>query len=184
MRIGDILYFSPKYKFIELNWNEKEVLIKAFEDRLNGFYLKPIEEFNKFGYGFASGVICVTTIDFLARIVVKSDRVGERFRAWLKDNIPEFDDNLANKFYEDFRNGLVHEGRIKDCGQFSYEIGELISLEDDVMIVDPKLLMERVRSAFENYMLKIREDDEVFRSFKKALKRDFQEDVELARKML
>lgn len=90
-------------------------MIEAFEDRVNGFYLKPIEEFNKIGYGFASGIICVTTIDFLARIAIGSDKVGERLRVWLKDNISANDD-LANRFSKDFRNGLVHEGRIKNCG--------------------------------------------------------------------
>jgi len=29
MRVGDILYFSPKYKFSVLNWDDKKILIDA-----------------------------------------------------------------------------------------------------------------------------------------------------------
>lgn len=185
MKIGDILYFSPKYKFIELDWNDKEGLIKAFEDRVSEYYLKPIEEFNKRRYGFASGVLSVTTIDFLARIATRKEKVEkEDFKAWLEDNIDGFNYELATKLYEDFRCGLIHEGRIKNCGQFSYDIGDLIWLEDGVMIVNPELLIERIKNAFKNFIRKIREDDEAFQSFKETLKRDFQDDTELSRKMM
>ncbi len=68
MKIGEMLYFSPKYKFSDLKWDDKKTLIEAFKDRVRGFYLEPARQLNDAKKGFATGVLCVTTIDFLARI--------------------------------------------------------------------------------------------------------------------
>ena len=35
-------------------------------------------------------------------------------------------DALAERFYEDFCNGLVHEGRVKNGDQFSLEVDETV----------------------------------------------------------
>lgn len=185
MRIRDVLYFSPKYKFSQLNWDDKDALIKAFEDRVKGFYLEPAEKLNENKCGFASGLLCVVTIDFLARIATGKEKVKrEDFEKWLKDNIEEFNDQLATKFYKDFRCGLVHEGRIKNCGQFSYESKNLAWSEGKVMIVNPRLLLERIEKAFESYINKIQIEDSAFQNFKNALNRDFKNDFELARKSI
>jgi hypothetical protein len=39
MRIGDILFFSPKYPFRDLDFEHHELITAAFQDRVNGFYL-------------------------------------------------------------------------------------------------------------------------------------------------
>jgi len=125
MNVRDVLYFSPKYKFSDLKWGNKTSLIIAFRNRVDGFYLEPAKQLNKDKSGFATGVLCITTVDFLARISIGTDRVRERITDWLKTNIVGFRGNLnspkqtlANRFYDEFRNGLVHEGRIKNAGQF------------------------------------------------------------------
>jgi len=190
MRVGDILYFSPNYKFSELRWSDKEKLIEAFKDRVEGFYLKPAKKLNEERHGFAAGVLCVATIDFLARIETGLlNATGRRFKKWLKDNIKEFNENdpldqnitLAYRFYDEFRNGLVHEGRIKNVGQFSYEFDELVRVENSVMIVNPEKLLEKIERSFNRYIEKIRRNESAFQAFKCALIRDFQRDVEYAR---
>ena len=119
MRVSEILYFSKKYKFSDLKWDNKEILINAFKDRVKEFYIEPAKKLNDAEYGFGAGVLCVTTIDFLARIKTGLlNGVGKRFENWLRDNIKEFaiqdpasqSQTLASRFYNEFRNGLVHEG--------------------------------------------------------------------------
>ena len=68
MKIGEILYFSPNYKFWDFIWDEKENLIDAFKDRVKGFYIQPAEKLSKDKKGFAAGFLCIPTIDFLAKI--------------------------------------------------------------------------------------------------------------------
>ncbi|GBD98831.1 hypothetical protein BMS3Abin07_00858 [bacterium BMS3Abin07] len=187
MRIGDILYFSPKYTFSALQWDNKDCLIAAFRDRVEGFYLNPAEELNHRKYTFASGVMCVTTIDFLARIETCMNNARNRNEKWLKDNIEEFkgrdpskhSQSLASRFYDEFRNGLVHEGRIKNAGQFSYNFGELVKVEESAMIVNPGFLLKAIKGSFERFIDKVKSDDSAFRSLKCALLRDFRKEVEL-----
>lgn len=67
MKIGDILYFSQKYKFTDLKWDDKDNLLKAFQDRVEGFYMEPTRKLNEGKKAFAAGVLCVAAIDFLGK---------------------------------------------------------------------------------------------------------------------
>lgn len=190
MKVGDYLYFSPNVKFRDLKWDEKEVLINAFIDRVEGFYLKPAKELDELKRGFATGVLCVTAVDFLARISTGIEEPGERMVKWLNDNIEQFrgpdpessENTLAYRFYKDFRNGLIHEGRIKNAGQFSYDSEELVKVEKKVMTVNPDLLLKAIKKSFKEYIDKVEREEFSFQRFRYALIRDFQEDVELARR--
>jgi len=185
MRIGDTLYFSPNYRFDQINWNNKEELIEAFRDRVEEFYLKPARVLNKHKYPFGSGVLCVTTIDFLAKIETDLDDVGKRFENWLRSNIKEFDssdpDNssrtLACRFYKEFRNGLVHEGRIKNCGQFSYDFDELVHQGNGIIIVNPNLLLNAIISSFRKYIQRVESEEFAFLQFRCALIKAFWKDI-------
>jgi hypothetical protein len=44
MRVDGDLLFGPGIKFTELNWNNEELLLKAFKSRLKGWYLKPAHD--------------------------------------------------------------------------------------------------------------------------------------------
>jgi hypothetical protein len=167
VRIRDILYFSPKYKFIDLKWDDKDNLLKAFQDRVEGFYIEPTRKLNEEKKAFAAGVLCVATIDSLARIETGLDKVGDRFEYWVKNNIEQFNrpnpdkpsQTLAYRFYDEFRNGLVHEGRIKNAGQFSHDRNELVNTvevngAESVMIVNPDCLLNAVATSFRDTLIK------------------------------
>ncbi len=190
MRVGDIVYFSPKYKFSILNWDDKKILIDTFKDRVKGFYIEPAKKLNDNENGFAAGALCVTTIDFLARITIGLDNPGERIERWLRKCITEFNQSdpydrsrtLARRFYKEFRNGLVHEGRIKNCGQFSGNCNKLIHMEKEIMVINPVLLLEAIKTSFEIYMGNVENNTSLFHQFRCALIRDFGDDVEWAKR--
>lgn len=185
MRIGDELHFSPKYKFSELNWDDKTDVIEAFKDRVEGFYVGPTQKLNRDKDGFAAGLLCVATIDFLARISLDANGVKDRIVKWLRTNIIGFEyPDLADRFYEEFRNGLVHEGRIKNAGQFSYEYRKVISVVDGTMLVNPDLLSNAVMSSFQMYLKKLRTDDLIYQALRSTLLSDFKREVELAGRSL
>lgn len=192
MRISDMLYFSPKYKFLDLKWDNKKTLTDAFKDRVEGFYIEPTKKLNLDKNVFAVGIMCVSTIDFLARIKTGLDLVNEKiFEDWLSLNIKEFNRSdpdtptssrtLACRFYKEFRCGLVHEGRIKNAGQFSYDFEkELVKVEDGVMIVNPHLLLNEIISSFDKFMYRVETEEFIFQQLRCALIRDFEKDVEAA----
>ncbi len=180
---GYDLLFSPKYTFGKLDWNNKESLIDAFEDRVRGFYFRPIEELNKSKLGLGSYVICMAAIDFLALLSTGIKSSKRRFPMWLRDNIVFFRGNeLADRLYKDFRCGLVHEGYIKRGGQLSYDVLHPISMEDDIIVVNPGILFKMVQNAFEDYLRKVRNDGAAFLRFSSILRSCFEKDVEVAAK--
>jgi len=195
MRKGDKLYFSTEDSFADLNWDNKDALLEAFRNRVREFYIEPIKKLNEDGKAFAAGVLCVVTIDFLARIETSQDGVQKRFEYWVENNIKEFyTPNLniplqefANRFYEEFRNGLVHEGRIKKAGQFSYNYNVLVKFDavngpKPIMIINPEFLQEAISKSFEKYIKKVQNEEFIFQKFKYVLTEDFQQDVEYAKK--
>ncbi len=178
------LYFAPDLKFDLVKWNDKEALIKAFEDRINGFYLGPSQklcQLNKF-YAFAAGVLCVSTIDCLAMISISPNRVGDRFKQWTQNNIAELNQSsLASRFYEDFRNGLVHEGRIKKGGQFSFETdNKLLKIDEGVMIINPDILIQKINYSFNQYIRRLKTNSAEFQNLQNYLEK-FDTEIENAK---
>ncbi len=189
MREADGLHFSPKYTFFNLHTalskNNRELLVKMLRDRVYGFYLRPAKLLSQKGKGFSNGLLCAAAIDFLARMqypeyekLFPNDFVKRRIVDWLKTNIQEFNkDIFCIRFYYDFRCGLVHEGRIKPFGEFSFQQNGLIEQKDGVIRINPKILLEKVENAFDNYLIILKKDDGAFKKFKKTLKKDFGPEV-------
>jgi len=182
MRNGDVLYFSPRYKFIDLDFDGKSVTLDAFRDRVEGFYLGPAENLKSDCDAFAVGLLCVSTIDFLARLAFgPNTKVGERFVKWLRTNVKEFNvGNRASQFYDDFRCGLVHEGLIKNAGEFSYEFPDLVKSINGALMVNPRALLRAVKDSFQTYLKQLNSDDRAYSLFNSTMERDFEGDMKLA----
>lgn len=193
------LYYSPscKFEYLKKLIDNKEgpELLKCFEERVKELYLEPayvlIKEANdkksdnsSMGLVFSAGLICVSAIDFLGRFYFgcPKDEVECRFVGWLlKYMSPPFNALLAKKFYKDFRNGLVHECRIKNGGEFSLNEGETIREEVDdngvrYLVVNPEKLWEKLDDGFKKYLYDLRQDENMLSQLIECLKKDFNED--------
>jgi len=181
MRKGEELWFSPNWRFTEIAWEDREKLIDQFYDRVEGYFFKPAETLDNCEDAFAQGVICVTCIDFLAKYMIGPLQPGQRFKKWLRYSIPDFrDQGTAQYFYRDFRNALVHAGKIDNCGQFNYDIENLVSTKNSVMIVNPRLLLGLIRTVFKKYTEKLKQDWAVFTKFKSILEKEFYKDYQMS----
>lgn len=182
MRVREVLYFSPKFRFSEVDFSDPGNLIAAFTDRVEGFYLEPAHRLAEAGDAFACGLVCCASIDFLA---LYGGMSGSRITEWLKKNVPQFDNPdpgdtrrlLAGRFEVDFRNGLAHEGRIKNLGQFSLDQESLLRFVDSSMIVNPGLLLEAIRTAFDKYCADLQSDPGLLQSLIGRLKSDFSQEI-------
>jgi len=148
VKIGDILYFSPRYPFSGLDFEKPETIARAFQDRVEGFYFQAAAHLVDGCHAFAAGLVICAGVEFIA-IAWGRQKPPE----WLRENVEAFRGNppLANKFWERFRHGLTHEGRVKSFGQFSCETEEIVSEQDDVMVVNPALLLGAVEDAFHDW---------------------------------
>lgn len=186
MEMGKYRMFSLKHSFSDIkNIIDKpdKSLIEAFKERVEDFYLAPVKTLNDAEKAFAAGVLSVSAIDFLARYYTKSEKVGERFIIWLQEYIPEFSGNkeAAERFYNDFRNGLVHEGRVKEGSYFTYkddEFGELYKIYDGIMLVNPVLLHAAILTALYRYIDDLDKNDDIYKKFKEVFSQNFKKDLE------
>lgn len=138
MLIDKILFFSPTIKFEDIEIESQENFPAQFKKRIEGFYLEPIKLLNKESNAFAAGVLLVSCIDALSRYdskYAKLDTDQKRISQWVQEKLPSFEDGYNSRFYYDFRNGLVHEARIKKAGSFSYEIDKTFILKDEKMVI-------------------------------------------------
>jgi hypothetical protein len=113
MRVGDILYFAPGVRFRDVDVKGAG-LPDQYRERMMGLYVEPAEACAGRGQAFASGVLLVSCIDALARARFSDPKVGDRIKRFAREELKSFPrEALAVRFYHDFRNGLVHEARIK-----------------------------------------------------------------------
>ncbi len=172
MRIGDVLYFAPGLRFTQVDFDAATVAGQV-KRRIVGYYLQPVEECSKHGHAFAAGVLLVSCIDAMAWLRFGGS-VGDRFRHFAHDELSSFaSDELAARFYEDFRNGLVHEVRIKRGGQFSLELQSTVQELNGVLLVNPKQLAREIRKALMRYVELVSCQDVERARLAANLKRDF-----------
>lgn len=193
MKIEDIIYFSKNFRFRNIDWSDKTCVIKAFEDRVSTLYLEPVKELDNNKYFFASGVICVTIIDFLSRIERGSKKTNKKiFIDWLEKNIIDFSKKdmsgtqitRAEKFYDDFRCGLVHQGCIKAGGLFSDSIGPLVIVDSGLMVVNPRKLLNELMGITKKYIERLKRDDTAFDNLMNILNEDFKVDIARTKRVL
>ena len=171
MRERDILYFAPDIRFGEVDLNGSG-LPKQYHARIIGFYVAPAEGCAARGQAFASGVLLVNCIDALA-LVRYGGHSGTRFRRFAHEELGSFSPLLADRLYEDFRNGLVHEARVKNGGQFSLETGSTVEERAGLMLINPKQLAAEVRASVDAYRNLLNRDDDARRGLSRTLARDF-----------
>lgn len=180
MRIGDFLYFAPDVAFTSIDLSSP-TLGEVWEKRVRAYYLVPSAECIEAGHAFAAGLLLTATIDAMARLQFRPERVGRRFKRFLTESLPSFHDpQLAARFYEDFRNGLTHEARIKNGGEFSLSSEGTLNTESGLFRVNPKYLAHEVDEALTTFVAQVIADQRVRSDFAAALREDFSEELSVS----
>ena len=180
MKIGDALFFSPRYRFSQLDFDDTKTLVAAFQDRVEGFYLQAAARSLKANDAFAGGLVCCAAIELIAKASGE-----DHARTWLERNIVDFasDPKLADRFWIYFRDGLAHEGRVKSVGQssgqFSLERPDMLTTIGGVLVVNPLKLLEAVEAAFQRYCKEMNGDEAT--KLAKRLRRYFEAEVKSAK---
>lgn len=177
MKVGDHVYFAPKIRFAELDLDGAR-LPEQYRERIEGFYLSPAQRAAEAGDAFAAGLLTLTTVDAMSKLYFGPNRPNRKVRSdfqfFVRGLLPSFvEPENAKILYEKFRNGLVHEARLKDGCQF--ELGSSRTFENTgpTPIVNPALLIAEVRTGL-NQLISELEGSQQFRSeFAKCLREEF-----------
>ena len=179
MRIGDLLYFAPNIQFNQVDLNGSD-WPEYFSKRIAGFYIQPAEECVKCNHAFAAGLLLVSCIDALARFRFDI-KVKQRFNKFVGEYLKSFQsDQIATRFYSEFRNGLVHEARLKEGGQFSLQIQSTVEEINGILLVNPHLLAREVRKALDEYVNLLKSDENERAKLAQTLEKDLQKDFSFA----
>jgi hypothetical protein len=117
-------------------------------------------------------VLVLACIDALARVQI-AGCVGERFQKFAADELSTFGSgDRGVRLYHDFRNGLIHEARIKKGAQFSLQLDETIAELDGVLVINPRRLADEVRDALGRYVEQLQEQPEKLGQLTAALRKD------------
>ena len=126
----------------------------------------------------------VSCIDALARLKYRSNDVGRRFKRILTKELKSFgDSNIAQRFYDEVRNGLVHEARLKKGAQFTLDplIDETVTTRiGDVLLINPRLLLTEVQDALDSYVELLKRDAHELRLLSASLILDLDKDIRAA----
>lgn len=178
MRIGDFLYFAPNVRFSAVDLSSPS-LGDLWGTRIRAYYLAPTFECIEAGHAFAAGLLLTATIDAMSRLQFRRGRVGRRpsgseFKRFIVDSLPSFrDEQIAAKFYDEFRNGLTHEARIKNGGEFSFESQSTVYTESGLLRVNPSYLVQEVDAALTKFVAQATMDPTVRDELASPLREDF-----------
>ena len=169
-------------RFDQVDLQGGDALPAQYQQRMAGFYIEPAVVCADLGHAFAAGVLLVTCIDGMARLRYGDGVVRHRFIRLAQEELVSFQgDALAERFYEDFRNGLVHEGRVKNGGQFSLEVDETVKELQGLLLINPARLAVEVREALYQYITLLATDQAQRQALADGLSRDHTRDFIMAK---
>jgi hypothetical protein len=189
MRIADIIYFAPGLRIDQIDFDNRENLIEAFSIRIREYYLKPIEillDHQNSSHAFSVGVLTVTAMDAIAYYSIENNgdfnNGMNRIRRLLNEitDFGQFEqdrEEITRIFTSKFRNGLIHEGRIKSGHQFSFCYNSLFMREGNFLIVDPQILFLRLNQYFDWYVEKLKSDDYAYKQFSDRIAYQFKSEI-------
>ena len=137
---------------------------------------------NKNRKAFGAGDLVFDAIDAIAKYEPDSGRVGKRFKKWIS-RLPDFRGLTwaeLERVYDEFRNGVTHEARIKNGGQFTYDIHKAVEIRDGIVLVNPSALLDQVADEFKMSISSIKDNEKEQIRISNQIKDDLREDLERA----
>lgn len=186
MRFEDEIYFSRNYEWTSINVLDPEDLVVKFEDRVTTIYLEQArklikDEKNSFYNSFAAGIILFCTIEWLGTFLTSKSGFKNKLNVFLQQSsyFTAFDkkeqDTITKTIVECFRNGIVHNGRVKEACQFDIFFDKkLFVVNNGLLIINTEPLYDLVANVLLEYVKLLKKDqgerDEFVNIFKKEFK--------------
>jgi hypothetical protein len=171
-RIDDELQFAPGIPFTALDFRYGK-LPKQFYRRIVGFYLSPAVELANRRHDFAAGLLAVCAADALAGFITGASGTTERMVGFFRQIDGLGDEEVARLFVDHFRNGLVHEARVKSGGEFSLTAERVAQRRGASLAVNPALLANAVHARLEVFRQQLEKTPADLNALKKKIRSRF-----------
>ncbi|MCW6159527.1 MAG: zinc finger-like domain-containing protein [Candidatus Micrarchaeales archaeon] len=183
-------YFAPNVTFANfLATTDPHKIVNFYNNRIISYYFNAAKRLispHKKEDAFAVGLICFASIDAIASVVIGRRR-KYRINKWLHDNILEFrklGSGIRTRVYYEFRCGLVHEAKIHNAGQFTYDINKIIEVKNDIIIINPEMLLYAIENAFSITIRNANRDIRAATDLSNKIKGRFEADLKFVKKRL
>ena len=161
--------FANAYKMND--WNK---LVEIFYDRLKGRYLEPIKLILEGDYkvsefsGFSILALDCILIETLNQFYSGKNQTDENprekgavknafvtFLATSENFKSSFSETTAETFYDDFRNGLLHQAQTKNKSLIKIGQSEIVATIEGSLIIDREKFHKAIESESESYKDKL-----------------------------
>ena len=185
----------------DLDLDDNESMLWAFEQRIEGLFLSPIRTLEhrsdvEEGALFGAALLVAALIESVARVETGSDAQGTLIKKWLETHIEGFQKTVtfgagragvpetktvAEVFEYRFRNGLAHNGYVASLGRLSRSIDGPVSVSGDIVTVNPFYLAAVVEQCVDIFADDLRAGRRDIRRFAYHITQQFREEVNRAR---
>ncbi|SRR5713101_317396 len=177
MKVGDHVFFAPGIRFRDLDLDGTR-LPEQYNARIEGYYLIPAQRAVEAGDAFAAGVLALTAIDAMSKLYFGPNRptrqVKSDFEFFVRGKLPSFcGPENAKVLYEKYRNGLVHEARLKDGCQFEVGCSKTFEASGPTPIIDPARFIAEVRIALKQLVSEMNGSQQFRAEFAKCIREEF-----------
>jgi len=127
------------------------------------YNLRDIEEINKnqLDFTIAEFILCSCLIDQLSGFRYNTNKVGKRYRQFVKDYLPSYN---HNELYEDLRNKLVHNYSVGSFYGLTRKATHLhLQKVNGVTLLNLENFISDLKSALDKYILELKKDSDIKR---------------------
>ena len=175
-RVDDELQFAPGIPFRVLDLKQGK-LPRQFYRRIVGFYLDPAIELANRRHDFAAGLLAVCAADALAGFITGASGTTERMVGFFRQIDGLGDEEVARLFVDHFRNGLVHEARVKGGGEFSMAADGVAVRRGSSLAINPVLLAKAVHGRLKDFCQHVEQNPADLNALKKKIRSRFAEEL-------
>ncbi|MER3421846.1 MAG: hypothetical protein C4293_00075 [Nitrospiraceae bacterium] len=105
---------------------------------------------------------------------IPTDPPRNRFKKYVQNELKSFgDSNIAQRLWDGFRNGLAHEARLKNGGQFSLDIAVAVYNQPPILMVNPLLLLDEVSDALAQLVERLHKASSLRQNLLNQIQSDF-----------
>lgn len=187
MRIEGDIYFNPNTKWSKINTDQIDDLINQYHERIKGYYLFPVKQlFSNCDWifnGFAAGVLLLSAIDAVGTFQTKRKGFKNKFIEFIKndDVFKSLEEPEKRRISEimtnEFRNGLIHNGRIKNACEFSFESQNLFYLTERTLVVNPIELFYCIEKNTSKFFDELKADEAAKKMFRDEFVRLYRKEL-------